>query len=431
MMHRRIISILAAAVVLASCATDTTADTSAVTPTTTTATTTTTTVRADTGASTTAPSTTAAPATDLDSLLRAELEQWLAATGAPGVSFAAILPTGEEIALAAGAADLRTGRNASPEDYWRVGSITKPMTSAVILLLAEEGLIDLDLPVTTYLGANWARGYVRDGVDYGALLTVRQLLNHTNGFAEYAFDPAFFLEAGNRIETPFEPEEVVAWAVERGPQFTPGEGYLYNTVGHVAAGMVIESVTGRPAHDIMREMLFVPAGAKEIYLPPVEFPPVPVVAGYAGGELRLAFSFLPALAPLVGAATVQDLLDITALPQAVLTSAPFTGGGIEAQAVDVARVMRSMFSGDVLSAASLEEFTRLVPGQDYGLGITVGDLDGVAVYSHGGGVPGFRSHGLTVPELDLTLVVSTNLIPVAPDINALSDALLAVLRAHL
>lgn len=427
MMRRGLISLLAAGLVLSACAADSTTDVSPGTAPPATVST----LVADTTTTITAPTTTALPVVDLDSLLRAELDQWLAATGAPGVTFAAILPTGQEISLAAGVANLRTGRAASPSDFWRVGSITKPMTSAVILLLVEEGLVELDRPVAAYLGADWARGYVRDGVDYGPLLTVRQLLNHTNGFAEYAFDPGFFLQAGSRLDTPFEPEEVVAWAVDRGPQFTPGQSYLYNTVGHVAAGMVIERVTGRRAHEVMRDLLFVPAGTRNIFLPPAEFPPVPVAAGYAGGELRLAFSFLPALEPLVGPATVQDLLEVTALPQEVLTSAPFTGGGIEAQAVEVARVLRAMFSGDLLSKASLTEFTTRVPGQNYGLGITVGDIDGVTVYSHGGGVPGFRSNGLTVPELDLTLVVSANLIPVNPDIGALSNALLAVLRTHL
>jgi hypothetical protein len=155
-----------------------------------------------------------------------------------------------------------------------------------------------------------------------------------------------------------------------------------------------------------------------------------VTSGYVSGELRAAFSFLPALAPFLADATVDDYLDVTALPQAVLTSAPFTGGGIEAQAIEVARVIRSLFSGALLSEASLAEFATLVPGQNYGLGINVSDIDGITVFSHGGGVPGFRSHALTIPELGITLAVSTNLIPVDPDIGVLADALLAVLRTH-
>jgi len=368
--------------------------------------------------------------TEIVSLLTAEVEQWMAATGAPGLTLAAIMPDGSEFSEAFGSSDLRSGVQATPEDYWRFASVTKPMTSAVVLLLAEQGLVDLDEPVATYLGADWATGYVSDGVDYGPLLTVRQLLNHTNGFAEYAFDPGFFILASSRFDQPFEPEEIVRWAVERGPGYTPGTGYLYNTVGHVAAGLVIEAVTGRSAHEVFREMLFSPVGADAIYLPPAEFPPQMVTSGYVSGELRAAFSFLPALAPFLADATVDDYLDVTALPQAVLTSAPFTGGGIEAQAIEVARVIRSLFSGALLSEASLAEFATLVPGQNYGLGINVSDIDGITVFSHGGGVPGFRSHALTIPELGITLAVSTNLIPVDPDIGVLADALLAVLRTH-
>jgi D-alanyl-D-alanine carboxypeptidase len=208
---------------------------------------------------------------DLLSLIGAEVELWLAATGAPGLTLAAVLPDGSEISLGYGFSDLRAQTPAQPEDYWRFGSITKPMTSAVILMLAEQGLVDLDTPVATYLGANWAAGYISEGVDYGPLLTVRQLLNHTNGFAEYAFDPGFFILASARLDQPFAPEEVLKWAVERGPLYTPGTSYQYNTVGHVAAGLVIEAVTGRPAHEVFRDFLFDPARAESIYLPPQEF----------------------------------------------------------------------------------------------------------------------------------------------------------------
>jgi D-alanyl-D-alanine carboxypeptidase len=387
-------------------------------------------VTSPTSAPTTVAETTTS-STELTALLSAEAERWLAASGAPGLSLAAILPDGSEVELAFGVADLRTTTPAAVTDYWRFGSVTKPMTSAVILLLAELGRIDLDAPVTTYLGDDWAQGYIFEGVDYGPLLTVRQLLNHTNGFAEYAFDPGFFFEVSSRIDIPITPEEIVQWAVTRGPAYAPGTSYRYNTVGHVAAGLVIEAVTGAPAHEMLRQFLFDPVGASEIYLPPAEFPPRMVASGYVGSELRAAFSFLPALAPLIADATFGDLLDVTALPQGVLTSAPFTGGGIEAQAIEVARVVRALFAGELLSATSVTEFASLVPGQNYGLGITVTDIDGIRVYSHGGGVPGFRSHALTVPELGLTLAISTNLLPVDPDIGVLADELLAVLRTHL
>ncbi|GIS33949.1 MAG: hypothetical protein Ct9H90mP5_03980 [Acidimicrobiaceae bacterium] len=65
-----------------------------------------------------------------------------------------------------------------------------------------------------------------------------------DGFKEYAFDPGFYLLASSRLDVPFDPQEVVDWGFERGPLFIPGTEYSYNTVGHVIAGLVIESVTG-------------------------------------------------------------------------------------------------------------------------------------------------------------------------------------------
>jgi hypothetical protein len=65
-------------------------------------------------------------------------------------------------------------------------------------------------------------------------------------------------------------------------------------------------------------------------------------------------------------------------------------------------------------------------GTGYGLGISRGETEGYVTYSHGGGVPGFRSDAVYVPELGLTVAVSANLVQVNPDIGALSSAVLAV-----
>ena len=68
----------------------------------------------------------------------------------------------------------------------------------------------------------------------------------------------------------------------------------------------------------------------------------------------------------------------------------------------------------------LNEFVTPSEFSNYGLGITVGEVNGIETYLHGGGVPGFRSHAAYLPELDLTIAVSANLIPIAPDIETLA-----------
>lgn len=362
----------------------------------------------------------------------AAVDAWMAETGAPAVTLALALDEsvlgGGEWAMAAGFADVTAGREATPDDLFRFGSITKPMTSTLILQLVEDGSIELDAPVATYLGDDWIEGYVLNEVDYGPLVTVRQILDHTDGFAEFAFDPGFYALVADRLDIALDPREVVAWAADRGPQFVPGTDYNYNTVGHIVAGLIIEELTGQDAAVVLDERLFVPAGAVDAYLPPTQDPPVDTVNGYVEGLLKIAIQGLAGDVASSEEAQVGDFLDISVAPQEVLRSAGWTGGGLEATATSVARAFSQMFDPMTLSAETVEAFTTPWDGEatGYGLGISRGDTEGYVTYSHGGGVPGFRSDAVYVPELGLTLAVSANLVQVTPDIGALSAAVLAV-----
>lgn len=399
-----------------------------------------TTTTAAAATTTAAPTTTVAPTTttttepplDTDALIAefdAAIAEFLDNTGVPGATLAVLMPDDNgdliELTTAGGLSDVLADRAATPADYYRWGSITKTMTSVVMLQLVGEGLVDLDAPVSTYLGDGWAEGYVWEGVDYGDLITIRQILNHTDGFPEYAFDPGFYIQSSMRMETPYEPMEIVDWAISVGPQYEPGTDYMYNTVGHVVAGLVIEAVTGEAAHDVLRERLFDPASADDVYLPPAEYPPNDDVAGYVQGDLKLAIDVLPGYAPYKEASVVGDFYDVTIAPQAVVRSAGWTGGGLEAQADDVARIFRSEFTG-ALSDDMLAEFLTTSEFSNYGLGINVGEHEGHTAYSHGGGVPGFRSDAVHLPEFDITVVASSNLIPIEPDIGSLTNAILDI-----
>jgi D-alanyl-D-alanine carboxypeptidase len=373
---------------------------------------------------------------DIEGRLAAVIDDFLASTQAPGATMTVLRPSTDEtdtieaISLARGVRSITTEAELSTSDYFRWASITKPMTSVVVLQLVEEGLINLDATVSTYLGEGWASGYERDGVDYGDAITIRQILDHTDGFAEFAFDLGFYVLASTRLDTPFEPEEVIEWAVEQGPLYEPGTAYEYNTVGHIVAGLVIEEVTGNPAHIELRNRLFDPADASEIYLPPKESPPEQTVNGYVQGDLKLALDFVPGFAVYTAEAAVGAFYDISVTPQEVLRSVGWTGGGIEAQAEDLARVFRQQFMG-ALSDDMLTAFTTPSEFSNYGLGINVGDVDGYTVYSHGGGTPGFRSHAMYMPELDVTIAVSANLIQIEPDIGTLASDIAAVIIDNL
>ena len=205
------------------------------------------------------------------------------------------------------------------------------------------------------------------------------------------FDPGFYLMVSDRLDVSMDPQEVVDGRSASDLSSYREPEYSYNTVGHIVAGLVIEAVTGKTAHETMRELVFDPAGVTELYLTPGESPPTYVPAMYVQGELAGLISLLPGLAPYLDAAEVGDLFDLSVGPQEVLTSAPWTGGGIEAQMDDLARFFKAMFDGTVLQEETVELFSETALDTSYALGIQLSERVGYRTFEHGGGVPGFRS----------------------------------------
>ena len=152
----------------------------------------------------------------LSTAINSALLDWQADNGAPAVSISVRVPGFEPINIANGLADLTESETVTTESYFRIGSITKSMTATLILQLADEGLLDLDEPVQTYV-PGWLDGY-----QYANEITIRQLMNHTNGLLEYAFDPGFYAVTADRLDTAYEPEELVEWLAGTEPLFAPG-----------------------------------------------------------------------------------------------------------------------------------------------------------------------------------------------------------------
>ena len=74
----------------------------------------------------------------LEDKIATSLNQWLEENGAPGSAVSVLLPDGSQVNVAAGSRD-RNGTPASVDDYWRIASISKPITSAIVLKLVQEG----------------------------------------------------------------------------------------------------------------------------------------------------------------------------------------------------------------------------------------------------------------------------------------------------
>jgi len=276
-----------------------------------------------------------------------------------------------------GYADTGTGRERSPGEHFRAASITKTFVATVLLQLEAEGTLSLDDTVET-----WLPGLVRGNGYDGSRITLRQLLNHTSGIADYAADLAFIHNAAgpgfpeHRYDT-HTPEELVATALKYPPRPHPEKAPLYSNTNFVVAGMVIEKATGRSyGQEVTRRIV------KPLKLTGTSFPgtapqlPNPHPVGYS----RLHQEEPDAK---IHDATEQNMTWLGAAGDIISTSG------------DLNRFQRALMGGTLLPPVQMKEMLDEVPagdGMGYGLGVEFAQLScGVKVVGKSGRTNGSLS----------------------------------------
>lgn len=154
-----------------------------------------------------------------------------------------------------------------------IASVTKLYTAAAIMRLHEEGAISLDDPMAKYLSDEIIRGIHRyKGKDYSREITIRQLLSHTSGIADYYTERP---KGGKNLFELLREDPERSWtvdeAIERArndlkPNFPPGTGASYSDTNFQLLGKIIETVTGRPLHVVYEEFFFRPLGLTHTWL---------------------------------------------------------------------------------------------------------------------------------------------------------------------
>jgi len=178
--------------------------------------------------------------------LPARIEELMVETGVPGVSLA-VLHNDEVYETAAGYVNLNAKIEATTDSVFQIGSITKLFTTTLILLLVDEGKLDLDAKVKQYL----PEFRLADN-DASESITIRHLLTHTSGM-----DGDFFEDTGKGDDC----VERYVVACKALPQLhAPGKMFSYCNSGFVIAGRLIELMAGRPWHQVLKEKLIQPLG---------------------------------------------------------------------------------------------------------------------------------------------------------------------------
>jgi D-alanyl-D-alanine carboxypeptidase len=180
--------------------------------------------------------------------------QGVVEAGAPAFVVHAVDESGEWSA-AAGVEDIKTGVPASPDAAFRIGSITKPMVAVAVLQLVDDGELDLDVPVDTYVPGLLARGET---------VTLRHLLGHRSGMGNTPYAPGSYYSNGwvggiNQIcNTTYDTVALVHAADLQ--IFEPGTDFWYANAGYQAIQIIIEEVTGKSYQQVLTDRIIDPLG---------------------------------------------------------------------------------------------------------------------------------------------------------------------------
>jgi len=333
----------------------------------------------------------------------------------PGISAAFALPDGRVGAAAAGFADVESKRPMETDTRFLAGSVGKSFHAALILALDREGVLDLDAPISRWLGDEpWF-----DRVPNAPALTLRLLLQHRSGIPDHVHSLAFWAESlkaritGEEKEL-LDPVALIETVLDRKPLFPAGQGFAYGDTGYVLAGLVVERATGRSSFDQIEERFLAPLGLDGIV--PARTRRIPDLA--AGYQVPINPFLLPAK-------TLDD--GVLVLPPMIES----TAGGLATTPRDVVRWAEALFEGRALAAPYLEDLVgRSVETEDgrrYGLGVYVYDTPLGEAWGHGGWFPGYRSALRYFVDSGIAVCVQTNR-DFAVDVDALTLDLGRLLR---
>jgi D-alanyl-D-alanine carboxypeptidase len=295
-----------------------------------------------------------------------------------------------------GKANLELDSAMTPENVFRIASMTKQFTAAAVLLLVQDGKLSLDDPISRWLpkfpGAS--------GV------TIRELLTHTSGISEFTRLPGYM---GKEWRIDRTPEEMVNYIAEHSSplyEFPPGTAWSYSNSGYQLLGAIIEKVSGMPLKQYYQTRLFDPIGVKNTTVDdPGDIVPHRVSGYELAGKERRNAQFISMSAP--GAAgflrsTAGDLLKWSA--------ALFGGKVIRPDLVRLMIEPARLKSGQ-LAMDHIFKPERMGPQTEkyqYGFGLEIGTLDGHKKIGHDGSIPGFMTRIDTFPSDGVTVVVMAN-----------------------
>lgn len=275
-----------------------------------------------------------------------------------------------------GTANVELKVQMKPESVFQLASITKQFTSVAILILLEEGKLSLKDHLSKYI-TDFPRGNE---------ITLHHLLNHTSGITSYTNLPEF----STKIRLDLTPEEVIGTFKNLPLEFNPNERYAYSNSGYFLLGYIIEKISGMSYADFIQKNIFDKLGMQHSYYADT-YKIIPNrVNGYQFYEGNYEN------APYVS------------------TTIPYAAGSLMSTVDDMFLWNSAIHNNKLISESSKHiAFTNhtLNNGNhdNYGYGWAINEIAGIKTIEHPGGINGFTTSGIYIPEKNIYSIVLTNL----------------------
>jgi CubicO group peptidase (beta-lactamase class C family) len=281
-----------------------------------------------------------------------------------------------------GMADVKKGVKVTPDMIFRIASVTKQFTAVAVLHLVRAGKVSLSDPITKY---------VPDFDTQGKTITIENLLTHTSGL----FNVTALDDFVSQITRDLKPIEVANLIAGKPLEFEPGSQFKYSNTNYILLGMLIEKVTGRTYAENLESSIAKPLGLADT-----------------------RYSRDDALTPRHARGYDRESSGQWVPMKPMSMTQPFAAGAIESTVDDLAKWTQALADGKAVDSKLLERaWTPYKPTEspsDYGYGWFIRTDSGERWIGHNGGINGFQSAAVWIPEKKVFVAILRNCVGGGP-----------------
>lgn len=313
----------------------------------------------------------------------------LTLSGVPGVAMAVYSAHGWWTG-SAGLAKIEDKTPMLPCHLQYLQSISKTYIAVAVMQLTEQGKIQLDHPITSYLAKEHSRT-----ISKAETITVRMLLNHTSGVPEYNFAPEYVAYLLQHPDHKFQPEDYLGYINDKPLDYAPGSYYSYRNTNYVLLALMLDALTGDHTQYIS-EHIFAPLGLRNtFYRYEKNYPEYPTIMNTYWDRYS------------------DGILENVSQMQRNNVATLIGDDGIITTPVDAVLFLRGLMEGKLVSPATLAHMQVWAKDKNgkprYGLGLAIHDVNGQVAIGHTGGGIGAGCELYYYPEKQMYSFIGINL----------------------